>query len=54
MIAASALSLLYPPGGIDGYPRDAFVADLVREAAADIRTALAAGAARQFRARLID
>jgi 5-methyltetrahydropteroyltriglutamate--homocysteine methyltransferase len=44
VIAASALSLLYPAGGIDGYPREAFLADLVREAAADIRGALEAGA----------
>ena len=44
VIAASALSLLYPPDGIDGYPREAFLADLVREAAADIRGALAMGA----------
>jgi 5-methyltetrahydropteroyltriglutamate--homocysteine methyltransferase len=44
VIAASALSLLYPPGGIDGYPREAFLADLVREAVADIRGALDAGA----------
>ena len=44
VIAASALSLIYPPGGIDGYPREAFLADLVREAAADIRGALDKGA----------
>src|SRR5215831_5175137 len=44
VIAASALSLLYPQDGIDGYPREAFLADLVREAAADIRGALDAGA----------
>jgi len=44
VIAASALSLIYPPGGIDGYPREAFLADLVREAAADIRGALDGGA----------
>ncbi|HUZ25503.1 MAG TPA: cobalamin-independent methionine synthase II family protein [Streptosporangiaceae bacterium] len=44
VIAASALSLLYPQNGIDGYPREAFLADLVREAAADIRSALDAGA----------
>lgn len=44
VIAASALSLLYPQDGIDGYPRDAFVADLVREAAADIRRSLDEGA----------
>src|SRR6266498_2757362 len=44
VIAASALSLIYPPDGIDGYPREGFVADLVREAAADIRGALDGGA----------
>ena len=44
VIAASALSLLYPPDGIDGYPREEFLADLVREAAADIRGALDKGA----------
>jgi 5-methyltetrahydropteroyltriglutamate--homocysteine methyltransferase len=44
VIAASALSLLYPQDGIDGYPREAFLADLVREAAADIRGALDQGA----------
>ena len=45
VIAASALSLLYPSDGIDGYSREAFIADLVDEAAADIRGALNAGAA---------
>ena len=44
VISASALSLLYPPGGIDGYTREAFVADLVDEAEADIRGCLEAGA----------
>ena len=44
VIAASALSLIYPPGGIDGYQREEFLADLVDEAVADIRGALAAGA----------
>jgi 5-methyltetrahydropteroyltriglutamate--homocysteine methyltransferase len=44
VIAASALSLIYPPDGIDGYPREAFLADLVREAATDIRGALDGGA----------
>ncbi len=44
VIAASALSLIYPQDGIDGYPREAFLADLVREAAADIRGALDKGA----------
>jgi methionine synthase II (cobalamin-independent) len=45
VISASALSLLYPSAGIPGYSRDAFLADLVDEAAADIRGALDAGAA---------
>jgi 5-methyltetrahydropteroyltriglutamate--homocysteine methyltransferase len=44
VIAASALSLIFPQAGIDGYPREAFLADLVREAAADIRGALDKGA----------
>jgi len=44
VISASALSLLYPGDGIDGYPRDAFVADLVDEAERDIRSCFAAGA----------
>jgi 5-methyltetrahydropteroyltriglutamate--homocysteine methyltransferase len=44
VISASALSLLYPEGGIDNYPRDAFLADLVDAAEADIRRSLAAGA----------
>src|SRR6516165_11272111 len=44
VIAASALSLVYPPDGIEGYPREAFLADLVREAADDIRGVLDGGA----------
>src|SRR5437763_15347915 len=44
VISASALSLLYPQNGIRGYPRDAFLQDLVREAETDIRRCLAAGA----------
>jgi 5-methyltetrahydropteroyltriglutamate--homocysteine methyltransferase len=44
VISASALSLLYPGGGIADYPREAFIADLVDEAEADIRGALDAGA----------
>lgn len=44
VISASALSLLYPADGIDGYPRDAFLADLLDEAEADIRGSLDAGA----------
>jgi 5-methyltetrahydropteroyltriglutamate--homocysteine methyltransferase len=45
VISASALSLLYPAAGIPDYPREAFLADLIDEAAADIRSALDAGAA---------
>jgi 5-methyltetrahydropteroyltriglutamate--homocysteine methyltransferase len=44
VISASALSLLYPAEGIDGYSRDAFIADLTDEAEADIRGCLDAGA----------
>jgi 5-methyltetrahydropteroyltriglutamate--homocysteine methyltransferase len=44
VISASALSLLYPSDGIAGYPREAFVADLLNEAETDIRGALNAGA----------
>ena len=44
VISASALSLLYPADGIAGYPREAFVADLLSEAEDDIRGALEAGA----------
>jgi len=44
VISASALSLLYPAGGIEGYSRDAFLADLVDEAESDIRGCLDAGA----------
>jgi 5-methyltetrahydropteroyltriglutamate--homocysteine methyltransferase len=44
VISASALSLLYPADGIDGYPREAFLDDLVAEAEADIRSCLDAGA----------
>lgn len=44
VISASALSLLYPEDGVDGYPREAFLDDLIDEAAADIRRCLDAGA----------
>jgi 5-methyltetrahydropteroyltriglutamate--homocysteine methyltransferase len=44
VISASALSLLYPEQGIADYTREAFIQDLVREAEADIRSALDAGA----------
>jgi len=45
VIAASALSLLYPQAGLPDYPREAFLADLINEAESDIRGALDAGAA---------
>ena len=44
VISASALSLLYPQGGIPGYTREAFLDDLVREAQTDIRRCLDSGA----------
>src|SRR5271170_4872890 len=45
VISASALSLLYPATEISGYPREAFLADVINQAEADIRGALDAGAA---------
>ena len=45
VISASALSLLYPQSGIDGYSREAFVEDLIREAVTDIRECLDRNAA---------
>ena len=48
VIAASALSLLYPPDGIPGYTRETFLDDLVREAQTDIRRCLDAGATVQI------
>jgi 5-methyltetrahydropteroyltriglutamate--homocysteine methyltransferase len=44
VISASALSLLYPQDGIDGYPREQFLDDLVDEAERDIRGCLERGA----------
>lgn len=44
VIAPSALSLLYPAAGIDGYSREAFLDDLADEAEADIRGCLDANA----------
>ena len=48
VISASALSLLYPQGGIPGYTREAFLDDLVREAQTDIRRCLDSGATVQI------
>ncbi len=45
VISASAMSLLYPSQEIPGYSREAFLSDLIAEAAEDIREALLAGAA---------
>jgi 5-methyltetrahydropteroyltriglutamate--homocysteine methyltransferase len=36
VISASALSLLYPQGGIDGYSRETFLEDLISEAEKDV------------------
>jgi 5-methyltetrahydropteroyltriglutamate--homocysteine methyltransferase len=44
VIAASALSLIYPQDGIEGYGREEFIEDLVSECRADIRRSLDAGA----------
>jgi 5-methyltetrahydropteroyltriglutamate--homocysteine methyltransferase len=44
VISASAISLLYPQEGIDGYSQEQFLADLLNEAEADIRRCLNAGA----------
>jgi 5-methyltetrahydropteroyltriglutamate--homocysteine methyltransferase len=44
VISASALSLLYPDDGIEGYSREAFLNDLVDEVERDIRQCLDAGA----------
>ena len=44
VISASLLSILYPQDGIPGYSRAQFLEDLVREAVADIRGCLEAGA----------
>jgi 5-methyltetrahydropteroyltriglutamate--homocysteine methyltransferase len=40
VISASAMSLLYPAAGIDGYPQSQFIADLLDQAEADIRKCL--------------
>jgi 5-methyltetrahydropteroyltriglutamate--homocysteine methyltransferase len=45
VISASALSLLYPQSGIDGYSRETFLEDLIREAQRDIRECLEGNAA---------
>ena len=49
VISASALSLMYPGDGLPDYPRDAFIEDLVGQAAAEIRGCLDRGADRADR-----
>jgi 5-methyltetrahydropteroyltriglutamate--homocysteine methyltransferase len=44
VISASALSLMYPQEGIDGYSREDFVSDLLHETETDIRRSLDRGA----------
>lgn len=44
VIAVSAISLLYPQEGIEGYSHEQFINDLVNEAEADIRRCLNSGA----------
>jgi 5-methyltetrahydropteroyltriglutamate--homocysteine methyltransferase len=44
VIAASALSLIYPQDGVEGYERDAFLDDLVDACEQDIRRSLDGGA----------
>ena len=44
VISVSAISLLYPPQGIEGYTQEQFIADLLNEAEADIRKSLNSGA----------
>jgi 5-methyltetrahydropteroyltriglutamate--homocysteine methyltransferase len=44
VISASALSLLYPQGGLAGYSHESFLEDLAHEAEADIRGCLTKGA----------
>jgi len=44
VISASALSLIYPANGIEGYPQSEFMADLLNECEKDIRSCLDQGA----------
>jgi 5-methyltetrahydropteroyltriglutamate--homocysteine methyltransferase len=44
IISPSALSLMYPAAGIDGYTRDEFIADLLSEHETEIRRCLSKGA----------
>ncbi|HRQ51480.1 MAG TPA: cobalamin-independent methionine synthase II family protein [Agriterribacter sp.] len=44
VISVSAISLLYPQEGIEGYTQDQFINDLLNEAETDIRNSLNSGA----------
>src|SRR5512145_2400676 len=44
VISPSALSLMYPPEEISGYPRQQFIEDLLHEHETEIRTCLSKGA----------
>ncbi|KAM9996358.1 hypothetical protein ACTFIY_002529 [Dictyostelium cf. discoideum] len=44
VISPSAISLIYPPYGIDDYPREDFINDLINESETDIRSCFAYGA----------
>lgn len=46
VISASALSLIYPPNGIEGYTQSEFINDLLNECEKDIRQCLNNGAAK--------
>jgi 5-methyltetrahydropteroyltriglutamate--homocysteine methyltransferase len=48
VISASAISLMYPADGIEGYPREAFIDDLVAEATAELKGIIARGATAQI------
>jgi 5-methyltetrahydropteroyltriglutamate--homocysteine methyltransferase len=44
VISPSALSLMYPAAGIEGYPRDQFIEDLINEHEIEVRSCLEKGA----------
>jgi 5-methyltetrahydropteroyltriglutamate--homocysteine methyltransferase len=44
VISPSALSLMYPPDGVPGYPRERFIDDLLREHETEVRRCLEKGA----------
>jgi 5-methyltetrahydropteroyltriglutamate--homocysteine methyltransferase len=48
VISASAISLMYPADGIAGYPREAFLDDLVAEATSEIKGCIERGATVQI------